>query len=247
MQDITQRHKIIVRAIALAVVFLFFIDTISWAVTDNSLFNNKQSLQVPSAFNPIIESVGKKYSDQIRFEAAIMLSLAEKDGIAFQDINAEVDKAYVKSEVDRDEAARTIDAVYKVYTGQRRKRVLDIVDNIKRYGDNRVEFTVKVARGERKGEVFKITSRKPNLYSIQSDEKGIAVEKVTEKDEMKETIAPLKPNILGQFAVMGFLADFLTKLYADRYLDPMVTGVSLWGTSFSVGIFLNKRNTDGLR
>ena len=133
----------------MVVACLFYVNTISWAITDRAVPAAKDTLQVQSLFKPMLEAAGAEYETQLRIETALILAMVLKDNsVPFQDINA------------------ALDEWYSALPDRGGDRILNVVSNPSKEDDS-VTIDLELFQGPQKGEKFKITSACKNLSDIQ--------------------------------------------------------------------------------
>ena len=95
-----KRHMVAVRVIALAVVCLFTVNNISWALPSEAGKRETTTLQVQSIFNPILETTEALSRTQAVYELRTVIANALRN-VPIQDINARLDIGYAGSDTEK--------------------------------------------------------------------------------------------------------------------------------------------------
>lgn len=144
---------------------LFYVNTLSWAITDGVIPAAKDTLQAQSMFKPIVDAVGAEYETQLRIETALILAMALKESsIPFQDINA------------------SLDEWYSMTPSRDGRRILNVISNPSRENDS-VAIDLEVFYGPRKGKKFTITSSCQDITDFVKETSNVNIVPVSKAKE----------------------------------------------------------------
>jgi len=94
------KHTAVVRMIALAVLCLFTVNTVSWALPSGGRSRETATLQVQSIFKPILETTETVRRNQAAYELRTIVANALRD-VPVQDINARLDIGYAGTKSEK--------------------------------------------------------------------------------------------------------------------------------------------------
>ena len=147
-----RKNSIMYKSISCIVICTFCMNNIATAdIVVEKMDLTKEFLQVESPFKPISELIGRKYENQMKVEAALILAMMSR-GENIYKINMELEKAC---------------SVYNEEKRERRIRLFDVIDpEIKEEGKK--IFNISVRHGKAKGTIFTISSSLENISEKQA-------------------------------------------------------------------------------
>jgi len=159
------------KIIAVAIVCLFSMNTVTWTLPQGEVLSSRYTLQVQSIFKPIIDAAGQEHETQLRVETAMILAIVLKDSDKpFQDINALLDVWYSDDGHSKD---RNLSAMF----GGKRRRLLNVASNPATDHDS-IKIEVELFQNGPVKKKFWIKMNSKNMDGIQKDESKLEIRTV---------------------------------------------------------------------
>ncbi|MDP8258959.1 MAG: GNAT family N-acetyltransferase, partial [Candidatus Aadella gelida] len=133
-----------IKIISITLIATLLFQSASWASAPDQ---EKQKIQVPSAFNQITNNTNWQYDEQVRIEVALILAI--KPNTPFHVINDNIDR---------------------MYEGTRKKRIVDVIPPAGVEAKNK-DRQVKFLYGHRKGEILDLSITGQDKKGEQKQEK----------------------------------------------------------------------------
>jgi hypothetical protein len=154
------------KIIAVAIVCLFSMNTVTWTLPQGEVLPSRYTLQAQSIFKPILDEAGREHATQIRIEMAMILAIVLKNSDKpFQDINALLDEWY------------SDDPNLRTMFGEKRRRLLNVTSNPATNRDS-VKVEVELFQNGPVRKKFWIKMNSKSMDGIQKDESKLKIRTV---------------------------------------------------------------------